>query len=63
MRIIIDMDADRKRGMVRVRMRRYANGADGVKICNAGLETYNFIRDALANCTKGTDIVDEGEAR
>lgn len=46
MRIIIDMDADRKRGMVRVRMRRYANGADGVKICNAGLETYSLIRDA-----------------
>lgn len=63
MRIIIDMDTDRRRRMVRVRMRRYANSADGVAFCNAGLETYNLIKDAFANCTEGAYLVDEGEAK
>lgn len=63
MRIIIDVDEDRRRRMIRLRTRYYANGKDGVRVHNSGLATYELIRDAISMCAEGGIIEHQGEAR
>lgn len=61
MRIIIDLDESKRK--VRLRTRYYTSAKDRVWLHNAGVATYELIKDAINQCAQGGIVEHDGEAR